>query len=588
MKRLLGLLAVALAAPAILAGTVDMAGLVRAYEADARSVGAFYDLPWSEPSLDRQQQLIADWRSRIAAIDYDGLGLDGRIDWLLLRNDLDRGDESLRLQRERLNELGELLPFRAVVAELEQARWRGDHVDPAAAATQVDGIAKALKDVRERLAAAGKKDDGEPKKGDAEPKKEDADPKKDVSPLKVEPARALRAAKVTDALRGALKRWFEFYYGYQPEFSWWVKSTYEDTAKQLEDYAKYLREEIAGIKGKDEDPLLGEPIGRDALARALQLELIAYSPEDVLAIGERELAWCEKEWRKAAGELGLGEDWKAAIEKVKKDFVPPGAQDELVGQVARDAIAFVREKDFVTVPPLCEETWRMAMISPEVLKRIPYAAYSGQEMMVAYARDDMKQTDKLMVMRGNNRFFTRLTVPHELIPGHHLQGFVAARANEHRRVFGTPFYVEGWALYCELRLWELGWPRSPQERIGLLFWRANRAARIVTTIRFHLGTMKPDAMVEYLVDRVGHEKFGATSEVRRYIDEDTPPLYQASYLLGGLQLRALHDELVREGGLTERQYNDAVLAQNTMPIELLRAALRGEAPARDAQPGWRF
>ena len=107
-------------------------------------------------------------------------------------------------------------------------------------------------------------------------------------------------------------------------------------------------------------------------------------------------------------------------------------------------------------------------------------------------------------------------------------------------------------------------------------------------MRFHLGKMKPDEMVTFLVDRVGHEKFGATSEVRRYISEDTPPLYQAAYLLGGLQLRALHDELVRPGGLTERQFNDAVLGQNTMPIEFLRAALRGEAPARDAKPAWRF
>jgi uncharacterized protein (DUF885 family) len=573
MKRLLCALAL-LSIPSLRAAPVSMPDVIRAYEADARSIGAFYDLRWAESSLDRHQQLIADWRARIAGLDYDALPAAGRIDWLLLRNDLDREEEGLRVQRARLQELGELVPFRTVVADLEQARWRGDPVDPVAAATRVEGIAQALKEVRERLEAGRKKDDPEAKKG--------------VKPLKVEPALALRAAKVTDALRGTLKRWFEFYHGYQPDFSWWLKSVHEETAKQLEDYAKFLREEIAGRKGKDEDPLLGAPIGRDALVRALKLEFIAYTPEEVLAIGERELAWCEQEWKKAAREMGLGDDWKAAFAKVKDDFVPPGAQDELVGQVAHDAIAFVREKDFATIPPLCEETWRMAMISPDGLKTIPYAAYSGQEMMVAYARDDMKQADKLMVMRGNNRYSTRLTVPHELIPGHHLQLFVASRENTHRRIFGTPFYIEGWALYCELRLWELGWPRTPEERIGLLFWRANRAARIVTTIRFHLGKMKPDEMVQYLIDHVGHEKFGATSEVRRFIDDDTPPLYQVGYLAGGRQLHALHDELVRAGGLTERQFNDAVLQQNAMPIELLRAALRQDALARDAQPAWRF
>jgi uncharacterized protein (DUF885 family) len=575
MKRFaLPLLGVLLAAPTLRAAPVSMPDIVRAYEADARSIGAFYDLRWSDASLDRHQQLIADWRARLAALDHDALPASGRIDWLLLRNDLDREEEGLRVQRERLQELNELVPFRTVVAELEQARWRGEAVDPAAAATRVEGIGQAIKDVRARLEAGRKKDD--------------AEAKQDVKPLKVEPVRALRAARLADALRTGLKRWFEFYHGYQPDFSWWVKSTHEETAKQLEEYAKFLREEIAGVKGKDEDPLLGQPIGRDALVRALRLEFIAYSPEEVLAIGERELAWCEAEWKKAAAEMGLGDDWKAALDRVKNDFVPPGQQDELVGQVARDALAFVRAQDFVTVPPLCEETWRMAMISPEGLKTIPYAAYSGQEMMVAYARDDMKQADKLMVMRGNNRYSTRLTVPHELIPGHHLQLFVAARENPHRRIFGTPFYIEGWALYCELRLWELGWPRTPQERIGLLFWRANRAARIVTTVRFHLGQLKPDEMVQYLMDHVGHEKFGATSEVRRYISDDTPPLYQAAYLLGGRQLHTLRAEWVKPGGWTERQFNDAVLAQNAMPIELLRAALRGEKLSRGAQPAWKF
>ena len=68
-------------------------------------------------------------------------------------------------------------------------------------------------------------------------------------------------------------------------------------------------------------------------------------------------------------------------------------------------------------------------------------------MMVAYANGEMKQDDKLMVMRGNNRHFTRLVIPHELIPGHHLQGYYAARGPQ--RPFSTSFYVEGWALYWE-------------------------------------------------------------------------------------------------------------------------------------------
>lgn len=62
----------------------------------------------------------------------------------------------------------------------------------------------------------------------------------------------------------------------------------------------------------------------------------------------------------------------------------------------------------------------------------------------------------------------------------------------------------------------------------------HRCARIIVTLKFNLGQMKPDEMVKFLVERVGHEKFGATSEVRRFINGNYSPLYQCGYMLGGL------------------------------------------------------
>jgi uncharacterized protein (DUF885 family) len=59
--------------------------------------------------------------------------------------------------------------------------------------------------------------------------------------------------------------------------------------------------------------------------------------------------------------------------------------------------------------------------------------------------------------------------------------------------------------------------------------------------------MQPAEMVDFLVKRVGHEVDGATAEVRRYIGGDYGPLYQAAYMLGGLQIRALYKELVTSG-----------------------------------------
>jgi uncharacterized protein (DUF885 family) len=354
----------------------------------------------------------------------------------------------------------------------------------------------------------------------------------------------------------------------------------------LEDYAKLLREEIAGQKGKPEDPLLGRPIGQEALGVDIRSEFLPFTAEELIAIGENELVWCEGQMREASRQMGLGDDWKAGLAKVKADFVPPGRQRELIAEIGREATAFVQERNLVIVPLLCRETWGINMMPLDALKTVPYAAFGGQQMRVAYAQQGMNQDDKLMVMQGNNRHFTRTVTPHELIPGHGLQQFYAPRYNTQRQLFYTPFYSEGWAFYWELRLWDLGWAKTPEDRIGMLFWRMTRAARIVVSLKYHLGSMKPDEMVEFLINRVGHEKFGATSEVRRYIDDYS--LFQCGYMIGGLQIYALHNELVGSGKMTEMRFHEAVLQEGCMPIGLLRAYLLDLPLSRDMKPNWKF
>src|SRR5262249_42271064 len=134
---------------------------------------------------------------------------------------------------------------------------------------------------------------------ESEAKEKPDEGKESAAPLKVSPIVAKRAAAAAGEIRGTLKNWFTFYDGYQPDFSWWLKKPYEDAAKALEDYSKYLREEIAELKGKDEDPLLGEANGADALAEDLAGEMIPYTAEELIGIGEKEFAWCETEMKKA-------------------------------------------------------------------------------------------------------------------------------------------------------------------------------------------------------------------------------------------------------------------------------------------------
>jgi hypothetical protein len=573
--------------------------LVRLYQTEDRNLSSFYDLPWAAGRFDRMEQLFRGWQERLSKVDFAALDEPGRIDYLLLRNKLNFELSRLALARRRLAEIEQLVPFRTALQDLERARWRMEPVDAPAAATVVASWPEQIKKLRERLDKSRKAKDKDtqgvapasaPDKsgiaaGTNAPKTEAGT--NEPPPLSVSPLLAWRTAGVVEDLLSTLKRWFSFYDGYQPDFTWWLRKPHEEAAKALEDYQKYLREEVAGLKGKDEDPLIGEPLGVEALAGDLANEMIAYTPQELIALGERQLAWCEAEMKKASAEMGFGDDWKAALAKVKGDYMPPGKQDTLVADLAREAIQFVKQHDLVTVPALCEETWRLTMLSPEGQKTLPYAAYGGQNMQVAYAKEEMKNQDKLESMRGNNRHFSRIVAPHELIPGHHLQLFTAQRERPYRSLFSTPFLVEGWALYWEMRLWDLGYGKTPEDRIGMLFWRMHRAARIIVSLKFHLGEMTPAEMVNFLVERVGHEKLGATSEVRRFIGDGYSPLYQCGYMIGGLQILALHHELVDSGKMREKQFNDTVLTYNAIPVDLIRAGMLHLLLRPDQRAEWK-
>ena len=545
------------------AAAADLPGLIRRFAADEASLRQFYPEPLSPARAERIGRFLETWRDRLDALDFDALDVDGQVDWVLLRNHLAVREDEQRLLAAQHESNQALLPFAQGLIQLEAARRGLEPVDPAAAAERLDGLRASVEKTRKAWGGDG-------------------------STEKPSAVTALRASKHLARLRGTLKAWFVYRDGYEPEFAWWVRKPYAALDKALADYAGYLRRDVAGVKAEGPAPLIGDPIGRAALERALAREFVPYTPRELLRIAEDEFAWCEREGHLAGKALGIETGWADVVEHVKGLHRPPGTQDDLVAQQARAAIAFLKKHDLVTIPPLCEETWQLEMISAKGQKTLPFAVYNDQKMLVAYATEGMDHDTKLMSMRGNNEHFTRIVTPHELIPGHHLQLYQAKRLRAYRRLFRTPFLVEGWALHWEMLLWDKGWARNPADRVGMLFWRKHRCARILVTLGFHLGELKPQAMIDFLVDRVGLERDGATSEVRRYIAGSYGPLYQCAYMLGGLQMRALYKERVAGGAMDDRAFHDAVLAQNSIPIELIRAALSGRKLARGTRSTWRF
>jgi len=546
-----------------------MRDVIERYDTELRSIHRYYDVESSSTRAAQTKALAQGWQAGLAKLDFESLDQAGKVDFLLLCNKLDYQLQEQAIQAQKRAATLPFLAFRERIVGLQESRRRFEPVDPQEAAR---GLLELSEEVREltRRARLGLKPDAAPDECLRGPR-----------PV------VNRAASEVRALTRTLASWYGFFEGYDPLFSWWVKQPYGEAKSALEQYGKCLREELVGVGQGDRNTIIGDPIGRAALLVELKHEMIAYSPEELQGISEIEFAWCEKEMLKASEELGFGADWRAALEHVKGLHLEPGKQPELVRDLAWEAIDFLEEHELVTIPELAKHGWRMEMMSLERQKFTPFFT-GGEVVSVAFPTDAMSHPEKLMSLRSNNIHFSRATVHHELIPGHHLQGFMRARHSTHRRTFGTPFWLEGWALYWEMLLWDLGFQKSPEDRVGMLFWRMHRCARILFSLGYELGELSPEECIQMLIERVGHEPSTAEAEVRRSVQGGYPPLYQAAYMLGGLQIRALHQELVPSGRMGQRAFHDAVLKRNSIPIEMLRAELLGLELVRDHRPNWRF
>ena len=541
---------------------VDRAALLRYYNIPNFPVTYFisYNIPLSQTCSKRMKKFYADWKSSLARIDFEALRPHGRVEYLLFKNLLDR--ELLRLERseQRIDEMKPLIPFAQKIIDLVESKRRMEPVVPEKVASVLNQVQWGIEETMRNI-----------KKGD----------------MSVKKTIAKRAGEALPGLREALNSWFRFYYAYDPLFTWWTKEPYRKVEDALQKYQVFLREEVIGPKTGGSEDIIADAIGRDALLEELAHEMIPYTPEELIEIGNKELEWCEMELKKAARELGFGDDWMKALEHTKNHHVEPGKQPELVRTLALEAIEYVEKHDLITVPELAKQVWRMNMTPPELQPRNPFIT-GGEVLRMAFPTFDLSHEDKLMIMRSNNVHTSRAIVHHELIPGHHLQAFMNRRHRTYRgSLFRTDFWREGWALYWEILLYKLDFPRSPEDRIGMLFWRIHRCARIIFALSFHLGKMTPEEAIDFLVDRVGHERFSAIGEVRRPLERDRP-LQPLSYMIGALQYMAMRRELVESGRMTDRQFHDAVLQNNYMPVTMLKMLLAGQELKKDFSPRWRF
>lgn len=165
---------------------------------------------------------------------------------------------------------------------------------------------------------------------------------------------------------------------------------------------------------------------------------------------------------------------------------------------------FVREKRIMTLPdPLTLAIERApAYFIGQSVGRVypaePYAPDAKTILFLPVPPPDATAEQRTAFFRDFSRPFSRMIVPHELIPGHYGQLKYAAR-NPHkvRAVFPDPIYLEGWGTFCERLLLDQGWGGS-LPRLAHLKKQLENIARTIVDIRVHTENMSREEVTRFV------------------------------------------------------------------------------------------
>jgi uncharacterized protein (DUF885 family) len=299
--------------------------------------------------------------------------------------------------------------------------------------------------------------------------------------------------------------------------------------------------------------------------------------------GIEELARMVEEQTRIAGEILPGASVGEAIAHLEKDpsrkLHGRDALKAWMQNLSDTAIAELSRTHFEIPEPVLELE---CMIAPTPGGAIYYTGPT----------DDFSRPGRMWwsIPEGVDEFDTwreTTTVYHEGVPGHHLQigqaVYNRAQLNSWRRLLaGSSGHAEGWALYAERLMEELGYLDEPADRLGMLDAQRMRAARVVLDIGVHLGKIHPETGAVWTSDdafafmrkNVSANDGFVTFEVNRYLGW---PGQAPSYKVGQRIWEQIRDAYKAKEGAS---FSNKVFHKNSLDLggvglDTLKSALLG-------------
>ncbi|WP_433353822.1 DUF885 domain-containing protein [Microtetraspora malaysiensis] len=341
----------------------------------------------------------------------------------------------------------------------------------------------------------------------------------------------------------------------------------EPAAAAFDDFVVFLSGFTAGGTWR-----MGEELYSTLLR---EREMLGYGAAELHEKGRRAWDEIDARMREVAPRVGSGEwgeDWRAAMESLMDDHPETleGMRAEYEAETLR-ARDFVREHGLVTFP---EGEECLVLPSPEFQRPIlavasylappPLSASRSGVFYVPFTPQDFTPEQVRQRLRTNCRAQMPSIAVHEAYPGHHWHlGWMAGNPRKVRKIFRTPYFTEGWALYVEGMLHEQGYFDTPATELAHLDCRIFRAARMVVDTALHCGDMTIEEAETFMATKASLSPGTAKGEVNRYC---AWPTQAPSYLTGALEIRRIRDDYA--GDL--RKFHDQIAGNGGLPLGLAR------------------
>ena len=355
-----------------------------------------------------------------------------------------------------------------------------------------------------------------------------------------------------------------------------VKKGAEASAQAYDRLAEFLEKELAPAATEV------DAVGREFYALRSQHFLGAkIDLDETYEWGIEELARMVDEQTRIAHEILPGSTVEEAVAHLEKD---PSRKLQGTDALQR----WMQETSDRAVADLSKNHFDI----PDAIKNLECMIAPTQEGGIYYTgpSDDFSRAGRMWwsVPEGVTEFDTwreLTTVYHEGVPGHHLQ-IAQAVYNRgtlnlwRRQLGGTSGHAEGWALYAERLMQELGYLDDPADRLGMLDGQRMRAARVVLDIGVHLGKPRLDGTgvwdhdyaLEFMSQNVNMNDAFIRFEVNRYLGW---PGQAPSYKVGQRIWEQIRDAAqTRDGSsFSFKEFHKKALDIGGVGLDTLKATL---------------